>query len=100
MTKRFIATNDVEVRRKLIAEAETELQNTRDEHKDWASTYTKMMTKLLDKGNDFVDSEIERTLKLSDGLVSDRKKIRLKERINILNTFKSHGETKSRKDEL
>lgn len=48
------------------------------------------MEKILEKGDDFVQSEIDRVKKLLSGKVSDEKKKEMSTRLNILQTFKLH----------
>ncbi|KAH3891918.1 hypothetical protein DPMN_016028 [Dreissena polymorpha] len=49
--------------------------------------YVKTMQKVIEKGDDFVDSEIDRLEKLRSGKLSDKKKEQLSDRLNILSTF-------------
>ncbi|XP_052248541.1 endoplasmic reticulum resident protein 29-like [Dreissena polymorpha] len=59
--------------------------------KEWeklsAEMYVKTMQKVIEKGDDFVDSEIDRLEKLRSGKLSDKKKEQLSDRLNILSTF-------------
>ena len=59
----------------------------------------KTMQKVVEKGDDFVDSELTRVEKLMDGKVSDKKKQQLKDRANILTVFQLSKQGGS-KDEL
>lgn len=45
------------------------------------------MEKVLEKGDDFIQSEVDRVKKLLSGKVSDEKKKQLGTRINVLQTF-------------
>ena len=49
--------------------------------------YIKTMSKVLDKGSNFINTEMERVEKLKDGKVSDKKKEQLGKRLNILTSF-------------
>ncbi|XP_076453215.1 endoplasmic reticulum resident protein 29-like [Babylonia areolata] len=60
---------------------------TREADKESAEVYIKTMKKILDKGDEFVTTEIERVEKLKDGKVSDKKKEQLGKRLNILTSF-------------
>ncbi|CAL1544594.1 unnamed protein product [Lymnaea stagnalis] len=60
---------------------------TEGEEKTSAETYVKTLRKVLEKGNDFVKSEVTRVEKLRSGKVSDKKKEQLSNRLNILTTF-------------
>ena len=76
-------------KRKAILEQAQELAKSlsRDADKESAEVYIKTMTKVLDKGDDFISNEIERVEKLKDGKVSDKKKEQLGKRLNILTSF-------------
>ena len=63
---------------------------TDDKNKLSADVYVKTMQKILEKGNAFVASELKRVDKLSKGKVSEKKKDQLKNRSNILMSFKHH----------
>lgn len=98
MVKQFF-TVPGDQREKLIAEAETEKAKiSRDDDKISADMYIKTMKKIVEKGEGFVETEVERLEKLRSGKLSDKKKEQIGERLNILSTFtvsKIHG-----KDEL
>ena len=80
---------------KATEEYTDELQNYR------ASVYVKAMQKIVEKGKEFVNSEIERVEKLSNGKVSDKKKSQLKDRANILTSIQMRmNMDESSKDEL
>ncbi|ESO97328.1 hypothetical protein LOTGIDRAFT_214161 [Lottia gigantea] len=55
--------------------------------KNSADIYIKTMKRVLEKGEEFIESEIIRVEKLRDGKVSDKKKEQLGERLNILTSF-------------
>ena len=54
--------------------------------------YATVMEKILEKGDDFIQSELERMKKLLRGQVSDEVKKQLGTRINILQTFQGLDE--------
>jgi len=68
------------------AEAAKEALTT-EEAKASADMYIKTMKKILEKGDDFVKSEVTRVEKLKTGKVSEKKKEQLGERLNVLSTF-------------
>ncbi|XP_060084735.1 endoplasmic reticulum resident protein 29-like [Ylistrum balloti] len=75
-------------RQDILATAEEEASKESDESKKRsADIYVKTMKKIVEKGTEFVDSEITRVEKLKDGKVSDKKKEQLNERLNILTSF-------------
>jgi hypothetical protein len=83
---------------KLIAEAEKEAESlTAEKEKASANMYIKTMQKVVEKGADFVGTEIERLEKLRSGKLSDKKKEQIGDRLNILATF---SVSKDIKDEL
>lgn len=57
--------------------------------------YVKTLEKIVEKGDDYVDSELKRVEKLSEGKVSENKKAQLKEKASILTSFQMR-----QKDEL
>ena len=60
---------------------------TKESEQESAEVYIKMMQKVLNKGDDFINSERGRVEKLRDGKVSEKKKEQLGKRLNILTTF-------------
>lgn len=59
------------------------------------------MQKVLEKGDDFVQSEYERVKKVLNSKVSDEKKKELQKRINVLMSFQLHNKkSKVEKAEL
>lgn len=55
--------------------------------KDRATFYVKAMQKVIENGDNYVDTEIARLEKLSEGKVSEKKKVQLKDRAMILTSF-------------
>ena len=53
-----------------------------------ADVYVKTMQKILEKGKEFVETELTRVDKLGKGKLSEKKKAQLKNRSNILMSFK------------
>jgi len=56
--------------------------------KERATVYIKAMQKVIENGDGYVDTEIVRVEKLSEGKVSERKKAQLKDRASILTSFR------------
>ncbi|XP_050409963.1 endoplasmic reticulum resident protein 29 [Patella vulgata] len=75
-------------RKGILARAEKAAEGLEDKaEKTSADTYVKTMSKILEKGEEFIDTEINRVEKLRDGKVSEKKKEQLGERLNILTSF-------------
>lgn len=64
-------------------------QLTHEGERASADVYIKTMKKVVEKGDDFIESEVSRVDKLRSGKVSDKKKEQLHERLNILTTFQT-----------
>ncbi|KAK6982109.1 endoplasmic reticulum resident protein 29 [Biomphalaria glabrata] len=72
----------------IVEQAEKAAEKLTDTaEKTSADTYIKTMKKILEKGTDFVKTEVSRIEKLRSGKVSDKKKEQLSNRLNILTTF-------------
>lgn len=94
IVQNFFKAN-AEERPAILENAENEASKITDETKKTSATvYVKTLKKVLENGDKFVDTEIERVEKLRDGKLSDKKKEQLGERLNILTSFQL------RKDEL
>ena len=77
-------------RKAIITKAEEEEKSLTDEiEKARATVYIKTLHKVLEKGNDFIDTELKRVEKLSEGKVSPKKKQQLKDRLQILTSFQN-----------
>lgn len=97
LVKQFFKASADE-RQNLIGQAEKEAEAiTNEKDKASADMYVKTMKKVVEKGNNFVNTEIERLEKLRDGKLSDKKKEQIAGRLNILATFIL---SKDLKDEL
>ena len=85
---KFSQASDPEVRKALLREAEDLWDNTtgRADQKT-AEVYVKTMRKALDKGDEFVSSELKRVQSLAKGKISKEKKEEMQQRINILQSF-------------
>ena len=73
---------------KLLKTAEDEAAKlTIESQKSSADMYVKTMRKVIEKGTEFVESEVKRVEKLKSGKLSDKKKEQLNDRLNILTSF-------------
>ncbi|XP_059139062.1 endoplasmic reticulum resident protein 29-like [Physella acuta] len=87
LVKEFFAAAE-DKRSEVVQKAEKAAEKlTVDSEKASAETYIKTLKKVLEKGKDFVKSEVTRVEKLRSGKVSDKKKEQLGDRLNILTTF-------------
>jgi len=75
-------------RRALLREAEDlwDKVNGASEQKA-AEMYVKTMRKIIDKGNDFIETEMKRIQNLVQGKISGEKKQEMSYRLNILQSF-------------
>jgi len=65
--------------------------------KERATVYVKAMQKVIENGDCYINTEIARVEKLSEGKVSEKKKAQLKDRASILTSFQLQM---PKKDEL
>lgn len=94
--KDFFKAGKKAAQEKVIAKAEEAFKElTSDSEKTSAEIYIKTMKKVLEKGKEFVETEIARVERLKAGKVSDKKKEQLADRLSILTSFKIR-----QKDEL
>ncbi|KAJ8711103.1 hypothetical protein PYW07_008345 [Mythimna separata] len=75
-------------RKKVLKKTEEHLK-IMDKESSSGTIYKTIMENILQKGDDFIQSEVDRVKKLLSGKVSDQKKRELGTRINILQTFQS-----------
>ncbi|KAJ8712757.1 hypothetical protein PYW08_008061 [Mythimna loreyi] len=78
-------------RQKVLKKIEQHLMRM-DKESTTGKIYETIMKKVLEKGDDFIQSELDRMKKLLSGKISDEKKKQLGIRINILQTFQSFHE--------
>ena len=98
--KDFLATSDEAARKNIIQKAQEKADSYEDEiTKTRAAVYVKTFQKMLEKGDDFVKSELKRVDTLLEGKVSDKKKAQLRDRSHILTSFEMRMTTDT-KDEL
>lgn len=86
-------------RKQIIEKAEMMKEAITDDtvKKDRATVYVKAMQKVIENGDSYIDTEIVRVEKLSEGKVSEKKKAQLKDRASILTSFQLQM---PKKDEL
>lgn len=82
----------------VIDKAQAAAEKVSEDLKERATIYVKTFQKLLEKGNDFISTELSRVEKLSEEKVSAKKKQQLKDRASILTSFQLW--MKSAHDEL
>jgi len=70
-----------------LKQAKTAQASARDDEKDYAKFYVKTITKLLEKGDGHIETEMKRIKKLQDSKLSDKKKKMFSDRLNILASF-------------
>ena len=100
LVKDFLSTSDEAARKSIIEKAQEKADSYEDEvTKTRAAVYVKTFQKMLEKGDDFVKSELKRVDTLLEGKVSDKKKAQLRDRSNILTSFEMRMSTDT-KDEL
>ncbi|KAG8233421.1 hypothetical protein J437_LFUL013415 [Ladona fulva] len=85
----FVAETDEKLKRKVLREAEDLWDKAKGKSEQRAAeTYVKLMRKMLEKGPDFVDTEVKRVEGIIKGKVSKEKKEEMQYRINILQSFR------------
>lgn len=85
----FMQSSEEFERNLILKQAEADQEDLSETDKKSASFYIKYMKKIMEKGADFIDSEITRVEKLRDeAKTSLKKKVQLNVQSNILNSFK------------
>ncbi|XP_032527036.1 protein windbeutel [Danaus plexippus] len=79
--------SDTDKRKSIAKETEKVLENLSKEVAGNGKIYKTIMEKILEKGDDFIQTEITRVNKLLAGKISNEKKNELSQRINILKSF-------------
>jgi len=87
LVKQFLRASGDE--RKSLAERAEALKETISDavKKERAVVYVKTMQKVIENGDQYINTELARVEKLSEGKVSDKKKQQLKDRSSILTSF-------------
>ncbi|CAH0713681.1 unnamed protein product, partial [Brenthis ino] len=95
-------SSDKENRKNVLQETKKyleEIVSKDNKHSINGKTYLTIMEKILEKGDDFIQTETARVNKLLDGKVSKEKKQILNFKVNILQSFK-HALNEIKKEEL
>ena len=88
MIKEFYAATDEAGKRAVMEKAQKAAEATEPEDKKTrALIYVKTFEKVLEKGLDFIATELTRVENLSEQKVSEKKKSQLKNRASILTSF-------------
>jgi len=93
LAERFMSKDiSKEDQQKIVEDAKQRLDGlTDDGHKKSADIYVKLMQKVMERGNQFIDSEIERVKNIISGKLTDTKKNEMKGRLNILQSFSTNS---------
>ncbi|RWS05176.1 endoplasmic reticulum resident protein 29-like protein [Dinothrombium tinctorium] len=89
-----------ENREKFLKLAQEKAANLKEDEKKSAEVYIKVMQKVIERGDKFVESEQERVKNIIAGKVSDTKKSEMQARLNILQSFLKTESASSEKQEL
>lgn len=98
LAKRFVGTSSSSDRKEILRQSEDEWDKVSlaSERKS-AEVYVKVMRKMLEKGDSFLQSEVSRVETLRKGNLAQEKKDEMDRRLNILMSFQT---TDSKTDEL
>ncbi|CAG7723952.1 unnamed protein product [Allacma fusca] len=90
IAQEFIKGADKEKRGDLLKQAKALIAKGFDSPKntEYANIYLKLMEKILEKGDEFVQNEIARVESIKQTKVTNEKKDSLQKRLNILQSFK------------
>ncbi|XP_013403746.1 endoplasmic reticulum resident protein 29 [Lingula anatina] len=87
LVKELYEAGTAEQKLDVIKKAQKASEKVTDAQQNSAAIYIKTMQKIVEKGEDFVQSEMKRVEKLAEGKISDNKKQQLKDRLQILTSF-------------
>ncbi|KAM3963963.1 endoplasmic reticulum protein 29-like protein wbl [Aphomia sociella] len=99
LAKKFMKAS-AENRKKIVKETEDIQKKLSNKDTTSGKIYKTIMQKILEKGDDFVNTEFERVQKIINSKVSEEKKKELGIRTNILQTFQLATKSKEKKEEL
>ncbi|MEE6503888.1 hypothetical protein FKM82_004999 [Ascaphus truei] len=86
----FVMSDKKAERMDILKDAQGRLENSGESEKPSAGQYVKIMSKILDQGENFAKSELERITKLIEtNKMSESKKEDLQKRLNILSSFQN-----------
>ncbi|XP_026754997.2 protein windbeutel isoform X1 [Galleria mellonella] len=97
--QKFMKAN-VDDRKKLLKDTEDIQKKLSSKDAASGKIYKTIMEKILEKGDDFINTESERVKKILNSKVSEEKKKELGIRTNILQTFQLATNIKNENDEL
>lgn len=99
LAKRFIAASSPSDRKEILRQSEDEWDKVSlSSERKSAEVYVKVMRKIIEKGDDFLSSEVSRVDTLSKGKLAKEKKDEMERRLNILMSFQ--GTKTNQKSEL
>ena len=88
LATKFVKVDATEQRKALLKKAEAQVEKLHnDDEKQSGKVYLKVMEKLIERGDMFLQSEQERIKNLLAGQMSVPKKKQLQARLNILESF-------------
>lgn len=90
LVEKFIKHTTIEKKKTVLQEAEGLWDKAKgSQEQKSAEVYVKMMRKVLEKGDEFLNSELSRVQNLLKGKISKDKKEEMLQRVNILQAFNS-----------
>jgi len=88
LAEQFVALSAKEQQGQVLEQTRSEASKLEsDEDKKSADIYVKLMSKVIERGLKFIDSENERVKNLLAGKITDAKRKELQMRVNILQSF-------------
>ncbi|XP_026488084.2 endoplasmic reticulum resident protein 29 [Vanessa tameamea] len=91
--------SDQDSRKNVLKEAENVLEKLGSKATPTGKIYKTIMEKILEKGDEFIKTEIARVKKILDDKISDKKRNELSGRLNILQSF-TFPQKQTKKEEL
>lgn len=95
LARKFMTSTNNNERSERLKKAQIMLDSVGELERQSAEQYMKIMSKILDQGENFANSEFERITKLIEtNKMSESKKEDLQKRLNILSSFQSNNQDK------